>query len=139
MYFSIKFYKDYKVYIFNPSALIPIALFTSYVLGSFHAAESYMWVKMKKDMRNHRNSDALLEIAHQPFTSHHYAQRRRCYRIVYTFERVKNANTLNVITFIKLHCTLFRDVLAVSRTESFGVLYDQNGGVVGSAPARIHP
>lgn len=55
------------------------------------------------------------------------------------FERVKNANTVNVITFIKLHCTLFRDVLAVSRTESFGVLYDQNGGVVGSDPARIHP
>jgi len=86
-------------------------------------------------MTNHRNNDALLKIAHQP-TSHYYAQR---WCVIGLFERVKNTNTLNVITFIKLHCTLFRDALAVSRAESFGVLYDQNGGVVGSDPARIHP
>jgi hypothetical protein len=77
-----------------------------------------------------------LKIAHQSSTSRHYAWRRHA---GYTFEQVKNANTLNVITFIKLHCTLFRDALAISRAESFGVLHDQNGGVVGSDPARIHP
>jgi len=29
--------------------------------------------------------------------------------------------------------------LSRCRAESFGMLYDQNGGVVGSDPARIHP
>lgn len=70
---------------------------------------------------------------------------RACFRVLCALERAKNANTLNVITFIKLHCALSpsRRALAV-RLRARGIFRRalrpkwRRGWTRSSGP-RIHP